>query len=111
MVFHVFKYNYNIIYVEGEKKMVAEQLLQQEDYKWDYGYPYKIPAPRIYIGEFVNKESIYHQFKGMFIDGFKYESYLSFIKSKGLVNLMTFYWDSVIEKQILEKNFYLKHKT
>lgn len=103
MVFHVFKSKFNIIYVEGEKKMVAEQLLQQEDSKSVNGYPYKTPKTRIYIGEFVNKESIYQQFPGTFIDGFKYESYLTFIKSKGLVNLMTNFWNSVIEKEILEK--------
>lgn len=97
MVFRVFKTKFNIIYVEGEKFTVAEQLLQQEDS--GYGYPYKTPEPRIYIGEFENKESIYKTFKGMFIDGCKYESYLTFIKNKGLVNLMANYWDSVIKKE------------
>lgn len=98
MVFHIFKTNFNIIYVEGEKEMVAEQLLQEEDSKSGYGYLYKT-QPRIYIGEFVNKESIYKTFPGMFVYGFEYEYYLTFIKSKGLVNLMTFYWNSLIEKQ------------
>jgi hypothetical protein len=106
MVFHVFKTNFNIIYVEGEKVMVAEQLLQEEDSKSGYGYPYKIQQHRIYIGEFVNKETIYKTFQGMFVDGFKYDSYLSFIKSKGLVNLMTNHWNSVIKKQEKELNLF-----
>ena len=85
MVFQVFQSHFNIMYVEGHNWFIAQQLLPTNQYK--------------YIGEFLDKESIYNQFPCVFVDGFKYESYIKFIKSKGLVNLMKNYWDSVIEEQ------------
>lgn len=89
MVFQIFQSHFSIIYIEGDNQIIAHQLLQENNYTNQYKY----------IGEFLDKESIYNQFPGIFIDGFKYDSYINFIKTKGLVNLMKNYWDSVIEQQ------------
>ena len=93
MVFQVFQNNFNILYVDGDKRIIAERLINQ--------YNYHYPAKKLYkyINEYNSKEEIKNVFKGYFIDGFHNETYLQFIKEKGLVNLMCNYWNQVIYKE------------
>lgn len=94
MTFQVFQRNFYILYVEGDKKSIAENLIydQQKLFKKMYKY----------IGEYYSKEIIYKDFSGYFIDGFNNNSYKLFIKQNGLVNLMSNYWNERIKKEIIE---------
>ncbi len=96
-MYQVFQNNFSILYVEGDKKMVAEYLICYQD-DW---YPSK--KKYSYISEYNSKDEINRIFKGYFIDGFNNDSYMSFIKEKGLVNLMCNYWNNVIDKENKEK--------
>lgn len=108
MVYQVFKNNYYILYVEGDKKSISENLIYDKN-SW---YPSSEKIYK-YVGEYYSKDIIYKKFVGCFIDGFNNDSYVSFIKKKGLVNLMSNYWNNVIEKErILAINStYQKNKT
>jgi len=94
MIFQVFQRNFYILYVEGDKKSIAENLIcdQQKLFKKIYKY----------VGEYYSKDIIYKEFSGYFIDGFDNNSYKLFIKEKGLVNLMSNYWNEKIEKERIE---------
>ena len=94
MVFQVFQSNFTILYVEGDKKMVAENLINK--------YNKNHPQHKIYnfIGEYQSKEKINKEFSGFFIDGYRNESYIKFIKENGLVKLMCDYWNQVIIKEL-----------
>ena len=101
MVFQIFQSNYNIFYVEGEKWMIAEQLLNERFINY---YPYINHKCGKYMGELSSKYEIQLKYKGMFIDGYKNESYIQYIRDKGLVKLMKNYWDKIIEKEKKEIN-------
>ena len=100
MVYQVFHNSFYILYVEGDKRMIAENLINK----------YPLTKKYKFVGEYTSKESINNKFNGYFIDGYNNESYTRFIKEKGLVKLMCIYWNDIIEKEEIEKKRQLKKK-
>jgi hypothetical protein len=87
MTFHLFKFRYCIIYVNGDKQMIAEKIIRE----------LYTTEPGQYLGECNSKKSIYEMADGFFIEEISNDIYNNYIKCKGLVKLMTDYWNKIIK--------------
>jgi len=87
MKLQLFKFKYCCIYVEGEKPMIAEVLINKM----------YTTEPSIYLGEFERLSEIYKVTDG-FVEGVSNQEYNNFIEQNGLVNLMSKYWDRFVKE-------------
>lgn len=93
MMLQVFQNKYSILYVEGSNRIVARELIEYQNNMNSYHYPSKTIYFN-YVGEYTDIDQIVKQFNGLFIDGIKNKAYNSFIKEKGLINIMKSYWEN-----------------